>query len=130
MRLTYATVYAMHALVYLARHKGGRPLASHLIARPCGIPEPFLLKILKSLMQAGLLQSLRASNFTSAKACFPGDCEVKLEALILQRPTMSPAAASRKLLLDIQLRLLRCDPGRQAMRAMHCRLTRGLKSFG
>ena len=83
MRLTYATVYAMHALVYLARHKGGRPLASHLIARPCGIPKLFLLKILKSLTQAGLLQSLRGPNGGYRLARKPKDISLLevLEAL-------------------------------------------------
>ena len=62
MKLSQATTYALHALTYLARHEGGRPVASHVIARSQGIPEKYLLKLLNPLAGTGVLQSLRGPN--------------------------------------------------------------------
>jgi Rrf2 family protein len=61
MTLSHATVYALQALVALA-HGSQRPLASHLIARGHGLPERFLLKVLRPLVAAGVLDSLKGPN--------------------------------------------------------------------
>ncbi|HKB39365.1 MAG TPA: Rrf2 family transcriptional regulator [Gemmataceae bacterium] len=52
MKLTLASVYALHALAYVAGRKHDRPSASHHIARAQGLPERFLLKVLKTLAAA------------------------------------------------------------------------------
>ena len=57
MRLTRASSYALHALVYMAGEKHNRPIPSHLVARDRGIPERFLLKVLKPLVSARVLLS-------------------------------------------------------------------------
>ena len=62
MKLNRAIAYALEALTYLADAGGGRPLASHDIARARGIPEKFLLKTLLPLVRARLLDSLRGPN--------------------------------------------------------------------
>jgi Rrf2 family protein len=62
MRLTRASSYALHALVYMAGEKHHRPIPSHLVARDRGIPERFLLKVLKPLVSARVLQSLKGPN--------------------------------------------------------------------
>jgi len=62
VKLSLATVYALHALTYLARHEGDRPVASHLIARAEGIPEKFILKILRLLGDAGMVTSRKGPN--------------------------------------------------------------------
>jgi Rrf2 family protein len=62
MRLTRASSYALHALVYMAGEKHNRPIPSHLVARDRGIPERFLLKVLKPLVSARVLQSLKGPN--------------------------------------------------------------------
>lgn len=59
MRLTHASSYALHAVVYMAKEKAKEPLASHVIAEAKGIPERFLLKILKPLVAAGVLRSTK-----------------------------------------------------------------------
>jgi Rrf2 family protein len=59
MRLTQASVYAIHALSFMAARKKSGPVPSHLIAKTQKIPEKFLLKLLKSLAQAGVLRSVR-----------------------------------------------------------------------
>jgi Rrf2 family protein len=62
MRLTSATVYALRALVYLARHGGGRMLASAAIAEAEGLPDRFLVNVLTPLVRAGVLYSVRGPD--------------------------------------------------------------------
>jgi Rrf2 family protein len=60
MRLTRAASYALYAMVHIAGHKpNDAPLASHEIAQAHNIPERFLLKVLKPLVSAGLLLSVK-----------------------------------------------------------------------
>jgi len=60
--LSRATRYAVEALVHLAREGDGKALRSHDFARPEGIPERFMLKCLKLLVNVRLLLSLRGPN--------------------------------------------------------------------
>ncbi len=62
MKLTRAASYALHAVTYMAAQKSDRPIASHLIARERGIPERFLLKVLKPLVSVGILTSVKGPN--------------------------------------------------------------------
>jgi Rrf2 family protein len=55
MKMTSATSYALHALAYLARYH--EPVASHVVADQCHLPERFLLKILKQLVAGGIVAS-------------------------------------------------------------------------
>jgi Rrf2 family protein len=62
MQFTRAARYAIHALVHMTGHKGDQPLASYLIARGQGLPEKFLLKVLKPLVSRGVLKSVKGPN--------------------------------------------------------------------
>src|SRR5712692_9983269 len=62
MRLTRASSYALHALVFMATHKQGKPIPSHIVAQARGIPERFLLKVLKPLVSARVLVSVKGPN--------------------------------------------------------------------
>src|SRR5438132_7022305 len=62
MRLTRASSYALHAVVHMAGQKQNKPLASHHIAKARGIPERFLLKVLKPLVSARVLHSIKGPN--------------------------------------------------------------------
>ncbi|MCS7016224.1 MAG: Rrf2 family transcriptional regulator [Gemmatales bacterium] len=59
MRITRATTYAIYAMVDIAQHKAEGARASHVIAENYDIPERFLLKVLKPLVAAGLLHSVK-----------------------------------------------------------------------
>jgi Rrf2 family protein len=53
----------LHAVTHLAAQKQpDQPVASHLVAQARGIPERFLLKVLKPLVSARLLHSLKGPN--------------------------------------------------------------------
>jgi Rrf2 family protein len=62
MRLTRASSYALHAVVFMANQKHNRPIPSHLVARARKIPERFLLKVLKPLVSARVLHSVKGPN--------------------------------------------------------------------
>jgi Rrf2 family protein len=62
MKLSRASSYALHAVVHLAGHPTNQPLPSHFVARARGIPERFLLKVLKPLVSARLLTSVKGPN--------------------------------------------------------------------
>src|SRR5438045_2061538 len=62
MRLTRASSYAIHALAYMAAQKINRPIPSHIVAQARGIPERFLLKVLKPLVSARVLVSIKGPN--------------------------------------------------------------------
>jgi Rrf2 family protein len=59
MKLTRASTYALHALGFMAEQADNRTVASHDIARARGMPERFLLKVLKPLAARGVLLSIR-----------------------------------------------------------------------
>jgi Rrf2 family protein len=63
MKLTRASSYALHAVMYMASQKDkDGPIPSHLIAHDRGIPERFLLKVLKPLVVAQLLHSIKGPH--------------------------------------------------------------------
>jgi Rrf2 family protein len=62
MKLTRAASYAVHALVFMAAQKDSKPVASHHIAQARGIPERFLLKVLKPLVSVNILLSIKGPN--------------------------------------------------------------------
>jgi Rrf2 family protein len=62
MKLTRASSYALHAVAYMAQKKSDKPVASHIIAEERKIPERFLLKVLKPLVSARVLESIKGPN--------------------------------------------------------------------
>jgi Rrf2 family protein len=62
MKLTRASSYALQALAHMAAQGDNRPMASHHTAQARGIPEKFLLKILKPLVAAQILRSIKGPN--------------------------------------------------------------------
>ena len=62
MKLTRASSYALHAVGYMAARGGDSPVASHHIAEARGVPERFLLKVLKPLVSAQLLHSVKGPH--------------------------------------------------------------------
>jgi Rrf2 family protein len=62
MKLTRASIYALQGIAYLAEQKSNRPTPSHHIAQDRGIPERFLLKVLKPLVATRVLLSVKGPN--------------------------------------------------------------------
>ena len=59
MKLTCASSYALHAVVYLAQQRTDDPIASDKIATALDMPPRFLLKVLQPLVEANLLKSVK-----------------------------------------------------------------------
>ncbi len=69
-KLTKASSYALQAVAYLTKQKNlADPVASRKIAEVRKIPERFLLKVLKPLVEKGLLNSVKGpgGGYTLAK---------------------------------------------------------------
>jgi Rrf2 family protein len=62
MKLSRASSYALHALVHVARGAPDQSVPSHIIAQANGTPNQFLLKILKPLVDARILHSVKGPN--------------------------------------------------------------------
>jgi Rrf2 family protein len=62
MKLSQASRYAVYAVGYLAGKGEGILVPSHHIAEACKLPVGFLLKVLKPMVDARLLQSLKGPN--------------------------------------------------------------------
>jgi Rrf2 family protein len=62
MKTTAASRYALRALAHLATLGGNALVTSRDLARPCRAPERYLLKVLKPLVAAGLLYSVKGPN--------------------------------------------------------------------
>jgi Rrf2 family protein len=62
MKLTRASNYAIQALTHMAAQDANQPMASHHTAKARGIPEKFLLKVLKPLVAAQILRSIKGPN--------------------------------------------------------------------
>jgi Rrf2 family protein len=73
MKLTSASTHAVTALAYLAREKPDGPVVSGTIARAEGIPELFLLKLLRPLVHAGLVRSRKGPGGGYSLARKPKD---------------------------------------------------------
>ncbi len=74
MKSTRASCYALHAVAYMAAQKHPeKPVASHHIAQARGLPERFLLKVLKPLVSARVLLSLKGPHGGFRLARSPSD---------------------------------------------------------
>jgi Rrf2 family protein len=62
IKLSAAARYAVRTLAYLATWDANAHVTSHAVARACGVPEKYLLKVCKLLAAARLLHSLRGPN--------------------------------------------------------------------
>jgi len=96
MKLTRASSYAIHALVFMGAQKENRPVASHMIAEARGIPERFLLKVLKPLVSARVLHSVKGPNGGYRLAKSPNEITL-LEVLeAIDGPIRGQASFSRE----------------------------------
>ncbi len=62
MKVTKATAYALHALMYMARHITQLPVTTNTIAKGEGIPPGYLAKIFQRLTKAGLVRGVKGRN--------------------------------------------------------------------
>jgi Rrf2 family protein len=76
MKLSLASSYALRAVVHLAQGKSDQSVPSHVIAHSGGMPERFLVKLLKSLVNADILHSIKGSHGGFRLAHTPEDISV------------------------------------------------------
>ena len=62
MKVSQASAYALHALMYMVRHMTQLPVTSGVIAQAEGMPAGYLAKVLQQLARAGFVRSVRGRN--------------------------------------------------------------------
>jgi Rrf2 family protein len=62
MKLSLSSRYAVRAVVAIAAHKGPELVIAQEVTAEHGLPAQFVSKLLRLLVKAGLLQSLRGPN--------------------------------------------------------------------
>ena len=62
MQITRQADYATRAVLYLARHRNGKQIATSQIAKAQSIPSSFLAKIISQLSIAGLIRTFRGAH--------------------------------------------------------------------
>jgi Rrf2 family protein len=62
MKFTSFCLYALRALLHLARHEGTGFASAKAIAEAEGLSDPYLAKALKALTSAGVLHSLKGPH--------------------------------------------------------------------
>ncbi|AGL02455.1 RrF2 family transcriptional regulator [Desulfoscipio gibsoniae] len=77
MRLNQATDYAFRAVLYLSSLPKGQVIEARVIAENEKIPIRFMLKILRLLTQAGIVESYRGVGGGYALAKVPGEITLK-----------------------------------------------------
>lgn len=98
MKLTRASSYALHAVAYMADQDNNVPVASHVIAKARKIPERFLLKVLKPLVSARVLLSIKGPNGGYRLAKSAGDISLLeiLEAVDGPIRGLAPLSGEKK----------------------------------
>ena len=59
MKVTKATAYALHALMYMVRHATQLPVTTNTIAKGEGIPSKYLAKIFQRLSKANIVKGVK-----------------------------------------------------------------------
>jgi len=62
VKVSQASAYALHALMYMVRHMTQLPATSGAIAKAEGIPASYLAKVLQQLARAGFVRSVRGRH--------------------------------------------------------------------
>lgn len=117
MKLTRASSYALHAVAFMAQQKSDKPVASHNIAQARGIPERFLLKVLKPLVSANVLLSIKGPNGGYRLARQPNDISMLeiLEAVDGPIRGMAPFAEKSNPVLNGKLENI-CNQSAETVR--------------
>jgi Rrf2 family iron-sulfur cluster assembly transcriptional regulator len=62
MKVKKSVAYALHALMYMARHSTQLPATTAMIAKAEGIPPNFLAKIFQQLVKARFVKAVKTKN--------------------------------------------------------------------
>ena len=89
MRVGKTTIYGLFAVVYVARQRREKPVKGREIADAYGIPVEYLLKILQTLAQGGVLHSARGRSGGFILNRSPKDINLgEIQAILEPPPAM------------------------------------------
>ena len=62
MKISQASAYALHAMMYMVRHRTQLPVTSRTIAKTEGMPGGYVSKVLQQLVKAGFIRSVKGGK--------------------------------------------------------------------
>ena len=62
MKIKKSAAYALHALMYMVRHKTQLPVTTRTIAKAEGIPADYLAKVFQKLKKASFVKSVKGNQ--------------------------------------------------------------------
>jgi Rrf2 family protein len=62
MKVSQAAAYALHAVMYMVRHRTQLPVTAGTVAKAEGIPSGYLAKIFQRLVKARIVKSVRGQK--------------------------------------------------------------------
>ena len=62
MKVSKASAYSLHALMYMVRHLTQLPATTNTIAKAEGIPPGYMAKIFQQLVKAGFVKTTKSKN--------------------------------------------------------------------
>ena len=62
MKVSKASAYSLHAMMYMVRHATQLPATTNTIAKAEGIPAGYLAKIFQKLVKAGFVKAAKGKN--------------------------------------------------------------------
>ena len=62
MKISKASAYSLHAMMYMVRHVTQLPVTTNVIAKAEGIPSGYLAKIFQQLVKGGFVKTTRNKN--------------------------------------------------------------------
>lgn len=62
MKIKKSAAYALHALMYMVRHKTQLPVTTRTIAKAEGIPADYLAKVFQKLSKASFVKSVKGNK--------------------------------------------------------------------
>ena len=117
MRLSRASTYALQAVAYMAGQNESQPIGSHVIAQKRRIPKRFLLKVLKPLVSAQVLYSVRGHYGGYRLARAANNISVLEIVEAVDGPIRDHAPPGRDPASDLQRKLHQiCSQSAQALR--------------
>jgi Rrf2 family protein len=105
MRLSKTATYALQVVLRLATANAGAPLTCRQIATEEGVPERYLMSVLRTLCRQRIIESVRGSEGGFRLSCKPGDISLADIVEAVDGPLLSGLPAGATLSTEIDGRL-------------------------
>ena len=95
LRITRLTDYGIVLMCYFAQHESGYARSARDLARDTRLPQPMVSKVLKVLLQGGLLESRRGAQGGYILAGRPDELSIAAIIRVLEGPIAMTSCTTR-----------------------------------